>query len=219
MLRKSETRRRLTDPNQYPPEEDPVSVFMAGSHGAGKTEASLELIAQFPETPILRIDADELRSEFEGYDGSNSHLFQSAVSVYVECIHDFALKQRQSFILDGTLHSLTKASQNIERSLQKGRIVQILYVYQNPIRAWEFVQARELLEGRRILPEAFINQFFAAKDTVNALKAHFGADIKIDLLVKDYNNRTKVYKDNIDRIDYHIDHQYSPESLARLIIF
>lgn len=34
--------RRLTDVSIYVPEAEPVSVFMAGSPGAGKTEASLE---------------------------------------------------------------------------------------------------------------------------------------------------------------------------------
>ena len=35
--RRKEIARRLTDPAIYPPEADPVSVFMAGSPGAGKT--------------------------------------------------------------------------------------------------------------------------------------------------------------------------------------
>ena len=48
---------RLTNPEIYTPEDHPVSVFMAGSPGAGKTEASLELLAKFG-SPILRIDAD-----------------------------------------------------------------------------------------------------------------------------------------------------------------
>lgn len=209
--------RRLTDQSLYLPEEDPVTVFMAGSPGAGKTESSKELIDQFPDNPILRIDADELRVEFDQYDGRNSHLFQSAVSVLVEYIHDMALKQSQSFIMDGTLHNEDKAKDNISRSLKRGRVVQVLYVYQDPLRAWEFVQARERLEGRRILPVNFIEQFLAARATVNALKAHFGADIKVDLLIKDYLNRTRVYEANIDRIDYYVDHEYSRESLTRLI--
>ncbi|MCH8499500.1 MAG: zeta toxin family protein [Marinobacter sp.] len=209
--------RRLTDTSLYLPEKHPVSVFMAGSPGAGKTESSKELIDQFPENPILRIDADELRVEFEQYTGSNSHLFQSAVSVLVEYLHDMALKQSQSFIMDGTLHNEGKARDNIARSLKRGRLVQILYVYQDPLRAWEFVQARERLEGRRILPVNFIEQFLAARATVNALKAHFGADIKIDLLIKDYSNKTRVYEANIERIDYYVDQEYSRESLIRLI--
>jgi len=36
--------RRLTDPTIFAVEADSVSVFMAGSPGAGKTEASIELL-------------------------------------------------------------------------------------------------------------------------------------------------------------------------------
>jgi hypothetical protein len=67
------------------------------------------------------------------------------------------LKQRQSFLLDGTLASYEVAQGNIERALGKGRLVQILYVYQEPLLAWTFVQAREACEGRRILRKDFIN--------------------------------------------------------------
>ena len=87
---------RLTNPEIYTPEDHPVSVFMAGSPGAGKTEASLELLAKFG-SPILRIDADELRAQCPGYTGSNSSLFQAAVSVLVDKVHDLALEQKQRF--------------------------------------------------------------------------------------------------------------------------
>ena len=94
--------RRLTDPEIYLPEENPVSVFMAGSPGAGKTEASIELLDKIG-APVIRIDPDELRHEFPGYSGDKAWLFQKAVSVLVDRIHDAALEQRQSFLLDGTL--------------------------------------------------------------------------------------------------------------------
>jgi len=86
--------KRLTDTRVYPPVEEPVSVFMAGSPGAGKTEASVELIEMFSDdgVDVLRIDPDELRQEFQDYRGGNSWLFQPAVSVLVERIHDLALK-------------------------------------------------------------------------------------------------------------------------------
>ena len=96
----------FTDKTVYKPDEDPVSVFMSGSPGAGKTEVSKQLIARYESEGngnILRIDPDELRVEFEDYNGKNSFLFQGAVSLLVEKIHDLALKQKQSFILDGTL--------------------------------------------------------------------------------------------------------------------
>ena len=100
--------KQLTDPEVFPPEEHPVSIYMAGSPGAGKTEASLELIQEVGGS-VLRIDPDELRNQFVAYTGGNSHLFQPAVSVLVERILDIALKQKQSYLLDGTLTHYDKA--------------------------------------------------------------------------------------------------------------
>ena len=112
--------RRLTDKAIYPPEEAPVSVYMAGSPGAGKTEASIALVNLFADTPILRIDPDELRSEFVAYTGGNSWLFQKGVSILVEKILDFAMDQQQSFLLDGTFSNIDVARRNVDRSLRKG---------------------------------------------------------------------------------------------------
>jgi predicted ABC-type ATPase len=186
---------RLTDTARFIPEEEPVSVFMAGSPGAGKTEASIELLAMVEAdgSEILRIDPDELRYEFPNYTGDNSYLFQKGVSVLVEKIHDLALKQDQSFLLDGTLSNYTKAQHNIARSLKKGCVVQILYVYQEPRLAWDFVTSREVVEGRRIHPEHFIEQYFAARNVVNRLKLEFGSDLKVDLLLKNTDNGHRLY--------------------------
>lgn len=126
--------KRLTDQTTYPPEKEPVSVFMAGSPGAGKTEASLALLNLFSDTPILRIYPDELRNEFEAYQGGNAWLFQGAVSILVGKLIDLALERKQSFLLDGTLSNIEIARKNVQRCLDKGRFVQILYIYQRPRR-------------------------------------------------------------------------------------
>lgn len=209
--------KRLTDKTVFLPEEAPVSVFMAGSPGAGKTEASIALINLFADTKILRIDPDELRSEFSEYSGGNSWLFQGGVSILVEKILDFAIDQRQSFLLDGTLSNIDVARKNVERSLKKGRFVQILYVYQNPFLAWDFVKAREEAEGRRIRKGHFIDQYFAARDVVNSLKLEFSSDIHVDLLLKHIDNSGRLYKAGVDKIDYHIPEKYTRADLeARL---
>ncbi|WP_242195054.1 MULTISPECIES: zeta toxin family protein [unclassified Pseudomonas] len=205
--------RRVADRAIYPPEESPVSVFMAGSPGAGKTEASIALVNLFADASILRIDPDELRKEFAAYQGANSWLFQRGVSVLVEKIIDHALDQRQSFLLDGTLSNFKVARRNIERSLKKGRFVQILYVYQNPMLAWDFVKAREEAEGRRIRKEHFIEQYFAARDVVNALKLEYGGDVHVDLLIKHIDNSGRLYKAGVDKIDYHIPEQHTRADL------
>lgn len=218
---KNKIAKLFTDPKKYLPDKEPVSVFMAGSPGAGKTEASKALLEELENTEkgrkVLRIDPDDLRSEFKHYSGDNSWLFQPAVSILVEKIHDLALKQKQSFILDGTLSKYRKAEENIIRSLNKKRRVQILYVYLTPEQAWEFVQAREKTEGRRIMPEQFVEQYFAARESVNKLKNRFGKGISVDLLLKEIGGSRKLYKAGIDQIDNHIPEKYTRTDIEKFI--
>jgi UDP-N-acetylglucosamine kinase len=212
--------RRLTDPTIFVPEKNPVSVFMAGSPGAGKTEASLELLALKGADGgprILRIDPDELRAEFPGYTGANSWLFQRAVIRVVERMHDLALKQKQSFLLDGTLSSYDVANKNVHRSLDKKRTVQILYVYQEPEQAWKFVQAREAAEGRRINADDFVREYFAARVVVNRLKAELGKAIQVDLLMKNNDGSQRFYRAGVDQIDNHIPEKYSEADVRHLL--
>lgn len=216
---KKEIARRLTDPACYVPERFPVSVFMAGSPGAGKTEASIELLDSVKGKGynILRIDPDELRSELPGYAGTNSWLFQGGVSILVEKVIDLALKQGQSFLLDGTLSKHEIAKRNIERCLKKARFVQILYVYQEPLLAWRFVQARETRERRRILPKSFINQYLAAREVVNCLKREYAGQVSVDLLLKNRDGSHRFYKANVDKIDNHIPEKYTRADLERML--
>jgi predicted ABC-type ATPase len=206
--------RRLTDPSIFLSEDSPVSVFMAGSPGAGKTEASLEFLSRFGGG-VLRIDPDNYRSELPGYTGSNSSLFQRAVSVLVSAVHDEALRLQQSFLLDGTSSNYETVARNIQRSLKRGRFVLVLYVYQNPERAWKFVQAREKVEGRNIPVEGFVHQYFAAREVVNRLKFHFGHSVTVDIFIKNEDGSTKAYRENIQQIDTHIPETYDHDSLAR----
>lgn len=210
---------KWTDTERHPPESEPVSVFMAGSPGAGKTEASIELIELLRENgvDILRIDPDELRSEFPAYQGGNSWLFQPAVSILVERIHDLALKQCQSFLLDGTLSSYEVARKNIDRSLNRGRTVQIIYVYQDPELAWEFVVAREADEGRNIRPEHFVEQYFSAREVVNQLKLELGRKLHVDLLVKNIDGGHSLYKAGVDKIDNYVPEKYDRGALEDLL--
>ena len=119
--------KEITDTGMYPRDANPVSVFMAGSPGAGKTEASKALLAEVEEhgSKTLRIDPDELRDYFEVYSGDNSWLFQGAISTLVNKIHDQVLKRGQNFLLDGTLSNYDIARKNIDRSLKRSRFVQI----------------------------------------------------------------------------------------------
>jgi len=72
---------------------NPISVFMAGSPGAGKTEVSIGLIDEFDDRPV-RIDADEIRMLCPNYNGTNAHLFQKAASKGVDLLYDFTLAKK-----------------------------------------------------------------------------------------------------------------------------
>jgi hypothetical protein len=51
---------------------------------------------------------------------------------------------------------LRKTSKEV---LDKGRNVLVLFIYQRPELAWQFVEAREKVEGRKIKPEHFVAQY------------------------------------------------------------
>lgn len=78
--------RELACLDTYPSDEYPVSVFMAGSPGAGKTEVSRAFIGmmQVGGSNALRIDPDDFRDYFPEYTGRNSSLFQRGVTTFVE---------------------------------------------------------------------------------------------------------------------------------------
>ncbi len=204
---------------KYESEANPVSVFMAGSPGAGKTESSKWLIEQLTGKPdtILRIDPDELRNHFEEYNGKNSNLFQGATSILAEKIHDIAIDKAKSFIFDTTFSKIDKARQNIKRSVDHNRPVQIIYVYQDPLQAWEFVKARELKDGRNVPKESFVDEYFNARNVVNQMKKEFPG-VKIHLLFKNINGSTQEYKENIDNIDNYVKEDYTVYTLKNMLL-
>ena len=211
----------------YPSEDRPWTVFMAGSPGAGKTEVSKGFEAALEELPnegfeglgkVLRIDPDDFRIHFPDYNGRNSSLFNSAVTKIVEKVVDRAFAKSVSFILDGTLSSDAVARKNIDRSLRRERDVTLLYVYQDPLRAWQFVQSREAVEGRNIPLQAFVAQYFSCRRTVKAMKLLHGPSIRVDLLIqaRDGQGQPTVIEDvSAAAIDAAIPDTYSEEQLLQ----
>lgn len=215
---------KLTDPALYAPEQYPVSVFMAGSPGAGKTEFSKGLIDSLEknkEHRVFRIDGDEIRSLIPGYTGSNSRLFQGAISLVVEKIHDSLLHNKQNFVFDGTFSKYEKAQDNIRRSLDHKRIIFVFYIYQKPEIAWKFTQEREEKEGRNIPKAAFIEEFFSARESVNRIIDAYKDSIYVFLVKKDYSTNTVEYVKNLTlenkRIDDYIQDAYTKDVLEKTL--
>ena len=202
-------------------EVNPVSIFMAGSPGAGKTEFSkrlVEALFEQKQNPV-RIDADEIRDWIPGYTGANSHVFQGASSRGVDILYSSTLARRQSVILDGTFAWKEKVFNNIERSLSRGRPIQVYYLFQKPEVAWEFTKQREALENRRVTKDVFVKAFLAAHTNVIAAKAHFGENIKLNVVLKDMRDPTRyeVHLDTAD-VDQFIPWEYSYDTLMQTLI-
>lgn len=200
--------------------EAAVSIFLAGSPGAGKTEFSKGLVQLFPEHPPLRIDADEIRAWLPGYRGEFAHVFQAACTIGVDKLHDYALDHHLSFILDGTF-AYKNYRQNMERSLKRGRTVEIYYLYQPPEIAWDFTQKREAVERRRVSKAGFIEAFVSARENVREAKNLFGDRIKVHVMVRNLlTGEEKAYRNvaNAAAFDAAAPRRYTRDELEKMII-
>lgn len=207
--------KKFADPKIYIPDSRPISLFMAGSPGAGKTETSKRLIETFQSKPV-RIDADEIREFIPGYDGSKAYLFQRAANKGVNILFDFALHENINLILDGTF-AYEGAEQNIRRSLEHNRKVVIYYIFQEPKRAWEVVLAREAIERRRVSKDVFIRSFIAARKNVDMIKEKFGQNIELNIIVKDFSTDSEKIELIVSAIDPHLTKVYTEDELKRAI--
>lgn len=204
----------------FPPDKNPISVFMAGSPGAGKTEVSVRFLEILEKErnykKVVRIDADEIREMLPGYKGDNSYIFQGATSIAVEKLLDYALDQDKNFILDGTFSNFKKVNQNVKRSLSRDRKVEILYLYQDPKLAWQLTKKREEREGRHIPKDIFIDQLFLAKRNVNKIKNKFSDRVELTLIERNYKGKDELSID-IENIDRHINFNYTKSKLKEIL--
>lgn len=213
---------KFADPMIYPSIKDPSAYFMAGSPGAGKTEYSKSFIkileAKEPTRKIVRIDADEIKQFIPQYTGKNSDHVQGASALGVDKLIDCVFKNKQDFLLDGTMARYSISYRNIVRSLDKDRKTGIVYLYQDPLLAWKFTKIREVEEGRMVPKDLFIDAFFSSKDNVNKIKTEFGNKIELWLIIKDFEKGIEKTYFNIDNIDNYLKIDYNREELIDKII-
>lgn len=191
-------------------EEEKTAIFMAGSPGAGKTEATQTLTAL--NSNLCVIDADKFRELFPGYARNNSDEFQRGSALLVDAALDLVLKKGYSFILDGTF-ATSKVNQNIERALKKNYNVLVYYVYQDPFIAWDFTKKREEVEGRFVPKERFINAFFQSRKNLMQVKKQFQEKVTINILVKDFQNTISDFLMDIDNVELALPISYTKERL------
>lgn len=222
---KKEILEKFANINTHPPVENPFTIFMAGSPGAGKTEFSTyfdpKIYAYSTEVPLVRIDADEIRKMLPGYDGTNASVFQAAATRGVEKLFDFANHKGQNIILDTTFSDYDKAKDNIERSLKHKRKIGIFYIHFEPKIAWVYTQLREKKEGRRVSKEFFVDSYFDSRTVVNRIKEEY-PEVELNLIIKKTtSNKDKPIEASsffkVQSIDNHIRLEYNRLSLLTIL--
>jgi adenylate kinase family enzyme len=206
---KKELINKFCDSNFFYSVEQPLSIFMAGSPGCGKTEFSQNLILKLKNEKIVRIDADDIRKFIPYYNGHNSYLAQGGASLGVKKLLDFCLHHKLNFILDGTFANYQKVYSNITRCLKRKRTAKIYYVYQNPLIAWKFVQKREKIEHRFVPLNVFIKTSINSKKNVVKIKKDFKKLIKLNFVVQNEQNITMSIYYDVDNIDKYMDSIYT----------
>jgi hypothetical protein len=154
-----------------------------------------------------------------GYSGGNSYLYHRAMTKILERVLDRVFEKRISFLLDGTLASIDVAKRNISRVLASQRIAQVIYVYQEPMLAWQFVQAREITEGRNIPLDAFVAQYLAARRNVVELRKCYGDRFYVDLIIKNNDGTASFFEQGVSvgQIDALIPDPYDQFELVELL--
>lgn len=215
---KKELIRKFASLENFPPAKNPITVLMAGSPGAGKTEFSKQLLLAFNKkfkTKLVRIDPDEIKEYIPGYNGKNSYIMQGASVIGMEKLIDQAMKYNQDMIIDGTFADYNIAKRNIDRSIKHDRTIVIVYVYFNPPSAWDIAKKREKLEGRFIPKEMFIDALFKAKSNVNKIKKIYRDDVTIIGFIRHEKEPLLI---DIDNIDKYVKIPYTKNRLREILL-
>lgn len=199
--------------NDYPPDNYPSTIFMAGAPGVGKTEFSKLFIEKFYESEnekkIVRLDTDEIRERIPGYRGYNASMFQNAAALGMEYLIDKVYEDKQNALIDTTFGLRHKAISNVERAIKRDRNVTVFYLYQDPQISWGFVKDR-IRKGSRYVPrDFFIENFFLAKENANEVKKIFNKKIVLVIFMLDENHKVITSIFNIDNIDDYVKIPYT----------
>lgn len=106
--------------------------------------------------------------------------------------------------------------ENLQRAINRGRSVGIIYLYQDPFVAWNYTKKREQIEGRTVPKSVFIKAYFSARTNVRIAKEQFGDNITLDVFEKDENNdfERKAHL-NVRNFHDYIKEKYTPDFLEQ----
>lgn len=221
-----------------------ATIFMAGSPGAGKTEFSkrymsiatdkkdselkqwsqkLNIDIASVDCLLIRIDVDEIREFFPQYRKTdnkkgmqgNAHIVQKAANKGLNIVRNYCLDNNISFLHDGTFGNYKTMKKIIKQSLRIGRDIHVFYLYLDPLEAWKFTKAREYIEGRNIIKEKFIEQYFNSQENVSKIKEEFEQKVKIHCVLKNKENEVQKIELNLPNLDQFFNRHYTKGTIQK----
>lgn len=153
----------------------PRVLFTSGSPGAGKSEVVKSLLTERKD--LLVLDPDMYREYFDGYTGDNAAVFTPAATELLSYFIDNSMKERYNLVIDTNFIDTGVAKRNILNALKNNYNVSILYVYMDPVIAWEFVKTRQ----RKVDPETFKRNLLKCRTTVAQVMSESELSGKITL--------------------------------------
>lgn len=199
--------------------QTPIAYVMAGIPGAGKTEfldsisEGLEAKNQYNE--FVRIDLDQIVTIYPGYTPKTYAKFRSQGTNVLARSIDVLRRKKYNMMIDGTFSGTSGSSlRNVEKLLENGYRVSLVYMYDKPEVAWSYTLAREVVTDRGIDKTDFINSCknisANLKEAMIRFKSNPNFTISIvkqkELRDKDYDVVTEINDiDNIINEGYNID--------------
>jgi Zeta toxin len=164
----------------------------------------------------VRIDADEIREWIPDHQSADARVYQKACTDGVNKLYDHVIGKALNVIMDGTF-AYARAVESVERSLRHNRLVEIYYIYQDPLDSWRFTKEREIVEHRNVPKDVFISAFFASQANVERVKAQFGSKVALNVVVKNFDRGSSSLDLNVAGIEKYLPKAYTKEQLARIL--
>lgn len=126
------------------------------------------------------------RLSWSGIQDRVAELFQDAANKAVNLLFDYANKKGgQNVLLDGTF-AYGNWRENVLRSIDHGRNVEIYYLHQDPLIAWDFAKKREKEQGRAVPIEVFIKSYEQSRQNAQKAKEIFGDKVVLYFAKNNY---------------------------------
>lgn len=200
-------------------DQTPIAYVMACIPGAGKTEfldsiiEELEANGQFKK--FVRIDLDQIITIYPGYTPKTYSKFRSQGNNVLARSVDELRRKKYNMMIDGTFSGVSGSSvRNVEKLLEAGYRVSLVYMYDKADVAWSYTKSRESVTNRGINKDDFLNSCKNISGNLSSAMIQFSNHPNFTISVvkqkelRDKNYDVLTYVQDIDKIineGYNID--------------